>query len=456
MATAMVICPHADDAAAFCGATLAKFAHQGWKIVLVRVTDDCTDAVGLTMEEAIKRNTEQLHAAAKILGVSEIIELGYKTDSLADISLVELRGKLIYLFRKHRPYAVFSFDPFGINENNQDHVRVAQAVDEAFWTSTFDLHYPEHFEEGLEPFSVCERWYYGRNLPGANHAEDVSDFIETKVDAMCAHREMMRNTVNQMRLQLKTWGRRVPMIDAAVEEGNLRPLLALAMQEQANAVAKQFELGPGRMGEVFRLDRFGDFEPMMQTLSEPIEGAYPPPRRERLDAPPVVAPDEKEAGLRSHMLPKGEIKRLPLMGHHHLCAGAFEELFELPAFRAAYGELADRVKPSPDLIVQSVFGYDTFCYICEYWSDEEGRCSTGWRNKITKDAAVLECLGLHNGSETRLEDLHRLLAEKVSPEQLHEFCGPGEWKCELYMLGVCRKAFDKLRAKYGPGKKTKS
>ena len=37
---AMVISPHADDAAAFCGATLAKFATQEWNVVLVRMTDD--------------------------------------------------------------------------------------------------------------------------------------------------------------------------------------------------------------------------------------------------------------------------------------------------------------------------------------------------------------------------------------------------------------------------------
>ncbi|GAB4482216.1 MAG: hypothetical protein Kow0088_25030 [Anaerolineales bacterium] len=45
MPTALVISPHADDAAAFCGATLAKLAAQGWKIVLVRVTNDSKDSV---------------------------------------------------------------------------------------------------------------------------------------------------------------------------------------------------------------------------------------------------------------------------------------------------------------------------------------------------------------------------------------------------------------------------
>ena len=57
MKTAMIISPHADDAAAFCGATIAKFADQGWHIILVRVTDDRKDSLGLTLEETIAKNT---------------------------------------------------------------------------------------------------------------------------------------------------------------------------------------------------------------------------------------------------------------------------------------------------------------------------------------------------------------------------------------------------------------
>ena len=272
MASVMVVSPHADDAALFCGATLAKFAHEGWRVVLVRVTDDSKDSIGLTVEETTRKNTEELHAAAKVLGVAEIIELNYETDCLADVSEVALRERIVYLFRKHRPYAVFTFDPFGTHEGNMDHIRVAQAVEEAFWVSCFDKHYPEHFQEGLAPFSVCERWYYGRHLPEANHGEDVSEFIEKKVDAVCAHREMMRNTINQVRLQLHTWGRRVPLLDESME-GDLHPLLTLVIKEQAKAVGNAFNLGEGRMGETFRLERFGSLEGLLNALSEPISGA---------------------------------------------------------------------------------------------------------------------------------------------------------------------------------------
>jgi len=444
--TAMVISPHADDAAAFCGATLAKFADQGWRVILVRVTDDCRDSVGLTLEETKRRNTAELHEAAEIMGISEIVELGYETDCLADVAEVALRERIVYLFRKYRPYAVFTFDPFGLYEENMDHVRVAQAVDEAFWVSRFDLHHPEHFDKDLAPFAVCERWYFGRHLPGANHAEDVSEYMEAKVEALCAHRTMMQNTMNQYRLQLQTWGRRLEWLESSMA-GDMRPLLALFLQEQANGVAEAFDLGAGRMGEAFRWERFGDLEELFQLMSEPLREAKQASPMENLDVHADESPWSPEQ--LEQIFPHGLNQRIRLMGHHHLCAGAFEELFAYPLFQAGYAELVSRLQPSPDLVVESIYGYDIFCYQCSYWSEEEGRCSTGWKNKITKDAAVLEHLGLRTGQVTSFEDLQRLLAERVTPTDLERFCGPGEWKCEFYLQGMCQKGYEKLRKRFG-------
>ncbi len=270
MHTALIISPHADDAAAFCGGTIINFTDQGWKVIMVRVTDDRKDSIGLSIKETIQKNTEELLQSARILGIEEIVELGFETDMLADIPLGKLRERIVYLFRKYQPYAVFSFDPDGLYENNQDHVRVAQAVDEAFWVACFDKHYPEHFNEGLKPFSVCERWYFARQLPSVTHVEEISNTIERKILAVCAHREMMRNTINQSRLQLATWGKQVPWLEQSME-GDLRPLLGKFMQEKAKAVA--IEAGWDSetcLGESFRLVRFGDMEPLFQMMAEPL------------------------------------------------------------------------------------------------------------------------------------------------------------------------------------------
>ncbi len=68
MKTAMSICPHADE---------------GWHIILVRVTDDRKDSVGLTIEETIAKNTEELHNAADVEATRQaLIEFIFGTTKL--------------------------------------------------------------------------------------------------------------------------------------------------------------------------------------------------------------------------------------------------------------------------------------------------------------------------------------------------------------------------------------
>ncbi len=252
--TLMMIAPHADDAALFCGGTLAKRAREGWNVVVVRVTIDDKDSVALGVEETIERNAAEFAEAARILGVSEIVELGYPSDCLAEVSEVELRERFIRLYREHRPYAVFSFDPYGVlYENNQDHVRIAQAVDEAFWTAMFDKHHPEHLESGLEPHAVCERWYFARRLLEVNRYEDISDLVETKIRAACAHQLMMTHIVHQLWLQTKTWGRSVPEIEQA-HQGDYEPVIARIIREQGH---RSGGLCGVTAAEPFRVLRFG-------------------------------------------------------------------------------------------------------------------------------------------------------------------------------------------------------
>jgi LmbE family N-acetylglucosaminyl deacetylase len=138
----LLVVAHADDVALFLGGTVATWAEAGWRVVVVRVTDDRWDSVGSTPEATIAANTAEFRRAAAILGVAEIVEFGYPTDVLGDVSEVALRERIIREVRRHRPYALVSFDPYSMfGEDNQDHVKVAAASDEAFWTSQFDLHH---------------------------------------------------------------------------------------------------------------------------------------------------------------------------------------------------------------------------------------------------------------------------------------------------------------------------
>lgn len=269
IATVLVICPHADDGALFCGGLIAKFSQANWRVVLVRVTDDRTDAIDISYEETIRINAAQFNDAAAILG-AETVELGYQTDCLGDVSRVELRERFIRLFRQYRPYSVLSFDPYAQYEPNLDHVVVAQAVEEAYWTATFDKHHPEHLREGLEPHSVCERWYYARQLPRINCVVDIASQLETKIAAAAANVEMIRNTLNQMRLQLRTAGRSYPPLDEAIDSGNVQPFLRVWLERRASHWGSLYGL---QFAEVYRVDRFGAWEDLFQQGAVPIPDA---------------------------------------------------------------------------------------------------------------------------------------------------------------------------------------
>jgi LmbE family N-acetylglucosaminyl deacetylase len=258
--TVLVFAPHADDGSIFAGGTLALMADAGWRVVVVRVTNDALDSVGVPREETIRLNTVQMHEAMAHLGVTEFVELGYETDVLGDVSEVELRERVIRLYREYRPYAVLSFDPFGMfHENNQDHFKVAYAVDEAFWTAMFDKHHPEHFRDGLEPHGVFERWYFARRLVEVTTAIDISTVIERKVAAVAGHELCMRNMVHQILLQGKTAQVALPAVARALD-GPLEPFIDHLVRAGSAATGERHAL---HYAEEFRVVRFGGMESVL-------------------------------------------------------------------------------------------------------------------------------------------------------------------------------------------------
>ena len=264
--TILLVVAHADDPALFLGGTVLRWADAGWRVVCVRVTDDRWDSVGLSVDETIARNAEQFRKAAAILGIAEIVELDYPTDVLGDASEVALRERIIRLVRTHRPYALVSFDPYARpGEDNQDHVKVAQAVDEAFWTSQFPLHHPEHLAAGLEVHGCFERWYFGRSVVEVSDVVDISGVLDRKIEAALAHEVMLRNFVNQLRLQARTGGWSVEMLDAISAGGDLRAFVEMLLRGGARQVGQRHGL---EAAEEFRVVRFGGLEGLLARFGE--------------------------------------------------------------------------------------------------------------------------------------------------------------------------------------------
>ena len=260
----LLVIAHADDMTLFLGGTVVAWSTAGWRVVVVRVTDDRWDSVGLAERDTVQANSHEFREAAGILGVAEIVELHHHTDTLADLSEVVLREQIIRQVRMHRPYALVSFDPYAaFGEDNQDHMKVAAAADEAFWTSQFDLHHPEHLAEGLELHGCFERWYFGREVQRVTDVIDIGAHLDAKIRAACAHRTMMLNYFNQLRLQARTGGWRIDDVDEALTAGDPAPLMRQLVRAGAERTGADYGVSAA---EVFRVVRFNGLTALLDRL----------------------------------------------------------------------------------------------------------------------------------------------------------------------------------------------
>lgn len=228
------------------------WARAGWHIHCLRVTDDRWDSVGLDEAETMKRNAAEFRQAAKILGIAQVEDLGWQADVLGDASRVALRERIIHAIRRLKPYGIVTFDPDSLfHEDNLDHRVLAQAVDEACWTSQFDKHHPEHFAEGLELHGVYERWYFGRTIASVTHVFDTSEVLNVQKQAIMCHQTMLANIARLLALQAKTAGSMSEVVRRAID-GDCTTLINFLVGENANAKGAATDI---KAAEYMRLSR---------------------------------------------------------------------------------------------------------------------------------------------------------------------------------------------------------
>ena len=90
----MVIAPHPDDSEFGIAGTVARLAQEGKKVVYVICTngDKGTSDRKLTPEKLAKIREKEQQAAADVLGVSEVVFLGYPDQGLEDTAVPQGAG----------------------------------------------------------------------------------------------------------------------------------------------------------------------------------------------------------------------------------------------------------------------------------------------------------------------------------------------------------------------------
>ncbi len=205
----MVILAHPDDPEFFCGGTIGRWAHEGKEIIYVLATrgERGSDDPEISPEQLAHIREEEQRAAARVLGVREVIFLDYPDGSL--IPTLDLRRDLTRQIRRWKPDIVITCDPTVRYRsgylNHPDHRAIGDAaLDAIFPDARNPLQFPELRAEGLEPHRVREVYIAGAANPDTE--VNITDFLALKVAALRHHRSQIRDPEG-LEARLKEWHR---------------------------------------------------------------------------------------------------------------------------------------------------------------------------------------------------------------------------------------------------------
>jgi len=191
-AQVMVVTPHPDDAEWGVAGTVARWVREGKEIIYVVCTngDKGTSDANVKPEELARIREQEQLAAAKLLGVREVIFLRHPDQSLEDTP--EFRKEIVRLIRMYRPETVVTADPYRRYVWHRDHRITGQVTLDAVFPYARDgLSYPDLLEEGLYPHKVKEvlLWASG----DVNYRSDITDTFDLKIAALRCHKSQVGN-----------------------------------------------------------------------------------------------------------------------------------------------------------------------------------------------------------------------------------------------------------------------
>jgi LmbE family N-acetylglucosaminyl deacetylase len=173
-------------------------------------------------------------------------DLYYRNHMLDGVSPLELRLRLIFLFRLLKVDTVVCYDPWSHYEENPDHYATADAVEAACWMSGASKDYPEHFDAGLSPHSVTEKYYFARGPQYVNRVVDIADFMDRKiaVNILNAAQGPAGQSGAQLRRRLTERGLRLALLGNDDETANREYIRQFVLDRDAE-IGKKFGLTYG-------------------------------------------------------------------------------------------------------------------------------------------------------------------------------------------------------------------
>jgi len=181
----LVFGAHSDDEIIGMGGTIGKFSEEGSNVYLVTFTKGETGYSNLSEKEVIAQmRAKEGDKSARILGIKEVINLGYPCQSAPKSR--EVFQECVRLIRFYKPDVIFTHY---YEDKHRDHRAVSEITDEARWKATEDL-----LPQLGKPYYVHHLYYY-EVLEHFTHPSLVIDVTSTfakKVQALKVHQSQSK------------------------------------------------------------------------------------------------------------------------------------------------------------------------------------------------------------------------------------------------------------------------
>ena len=187
----MVLSAHPDDAEFGVAGTVARWTREGRQVVYVICTngDKGTTDRRLAPAQLSEIRQKEQQAAARVLGVREVVFLGYTDQSLEDTP--EIRKQVVRLIRIYRPNILVTSDPYRRYLWHRAPRIIGQvAMDAVFPYARDHLAYPDLLAEGLEPHKVEEILFWAAE--DINFRSDITATFDLKIKALRCHASQIK------------------------------------------------------------------------------------------------------------------------------------------------------------------------------------------------------------------------------------------------------------------------
>ncbi|MGH7318042.1 MAG: PIG-L deacetylase family protein [Candidatus Rokuibacteriota bacterium] len=191
----LVIVAHPDDAEFGCAGSVARWVGEEREIFYCIATSGNrgSDDPTMTPERLASIREDEQRAAARTLGVKDLVFLGYPDGELEDTR--EARRDVVRAIRRFRPDRVVTQNPFptlNSYSGHRDHRHAGRLALDAVYPYARDrLHFPDLLAEGLLPHKVREVYLMGH--PDPDTVVDISATMEQKLAALRAHASQLKD-----------------------------------------------------------------------------------------------------------------------------------------------------------------------------------------------------------------------------------------------------------------------